>query len=153
MTSVEERIEVDVPVGTAYNEWTQFEEFPKFMEGIEEIRQLDDVTLHWRAEIAGVTREWEAEITEQHPEERIAWTSRTGSRNGGVVTFHRLDDQRTSIIQLDFEPEGFVESAGDALGVVAHRAKGDLERFKAFIESRGTETGEWRGDVPRHKAS
>lgn len=150
MTSVEERIEVDVPVSAAYNEWTQFEEFPRFMEGIEEIRQLDDVRLHWRAEIVGVTRKREAEITEQHPKERIAWTSTTGSPNSGVVTFHRLDDQRTRVMR---QLEGFVEPAGDALGVVAHRAKGDLQRFKASIESRGTETGEWRGDVPRHKAS
>lgn len=150
MATTEKSIDVAVPISTAYNQWTQFEDFPKFMDGVEEVRQLDDVRLQWRAKVGGVTREWEAEIIEQHPDERIAWTSTTGSRNAGVVTFHPLDDQRTKVmLQLDFEPEGIMESAGDALGVVTRRAKGDLERFKEFIESRGAETGGWRGDVPK----
>lgn len=149
-STINESIEVDVDRTTVYNQWTQFEDFPKFMDGVEEVRQLDDVRLQWRAKVGGVTREWEAEIIEQHPDERIAWTSTTGSRNAGVVTFHPLDDQRTKVmLQLDFEPEGIMESAGDALGVVTRRAKGDLERFKEFIESRGAETGGWRGDVPK----
>ena len=150
MASIEESVEVAVPIATAYNQWTQFEEFPQFMEGIEEVRQLGDAQLHWRADIAGVTREWDAQITEQSPEERIAWTSTSGSKNAGVVTFHRIDDNKTKVmLQLDFDPEGFVETAGDALGFVNRRTKGDLDRFKAFIESRGAETGAWRGEVPR----
>ena len=154
MASVEESIEVDVDIKTAYNQWTQFEEFPQFMEGVEEVRQLDDVRLHWKAEIGGVSREWEAEITEQSPEERVAWASTSGAHNAGVITFHRLDDQKTKLmLQLEFEPEGFVETVGDALGFVTRRAKGDLERFKTFIEARGTETGAWRGEVPRHETS
>lgn len=153
-TTVEESVEVEVPVRTAYNQWTQFEEFPAFMEGVEEVRQLDDVRLHWKAEIAGVTREWDAEITEQSPDRRVAWTSTAGAKNAGVVTFHRLDDFHTKVmLQLDFEPEGFAESAGSALGIVKRRAKGDLERFKSFIEGRGVETGAWRGEVPPHKPS
>lgn len=151
MASVEESVEVDVPISTAYNQWTQFEEFPQFMEGVEEVKQLDDTRLHWKAEIAGVTREWDAEITEQSPEERVAWASTSGTTNAGVVTFHRLEDERTKLmLQLDFDPNGFVETAADVLGVVTRRAKGDLERFKSFIESRGDESGAWRGEVPRH---
>ncbi|MCA1844914.1 MAG: SRPBCC family protein [Actinobacteria bacterium] len=151
MAAIEESVEVEVPISTAYNQWTQFEEFPQFMEGIEEVRQLGDTQLHWRADIAGVTREWDAQITEQSPDERIAWTSTSGSKNAGVVTFHRIDDNKTKVmLQLDFEPEGLVETAGDALGFVNRRTKGDLDRFKAFIESRGAETGAWRGDVPRN---
>ena len=153
-TTVEESAEVKVPINVAYNQWTQFEEFPQFMEGVEAVRQLDDKRLHWKVNIGGVTREWDAEITEQHPDERVAWTSTGGARNGGVVTFHRIDDNTTKVmLQLEFDPEGFVESVGDALGFVKRRAEGDLKRFKEFIEARGTETGEWRGEVPRHKAS
>jgi uncharacterized membrane protein len=154
MTVVEHGVEVNVPISTAYNQWTQFEEFPFFMDGIEEVRQVDDTHLHWKAKIGGIEREWDAEITEQHPEERVAWTSTSGSKNAGVVTFHVLDDNRTRVmLQLDFDPEGFVESAADAMGFVKHRAESDLIRFKEFIESRGSETGAWRGEVPRHKAS
>jgi uncharacterized membrane protein len=148
MTSVEESIEVEVPVSTAYNQWTQFEEFPRFMEGVEEVTQTGPTTLHWRARIAGVEREWDAEITEQAPDQRIAWTSRMGAHNAGVVTFHRLDDRRTRVmLQLEFQPEKLVEKAGDALGMIAHRAKADLKRFKSCIEDRGTESGGWRGTV------
>jgi uncharacterized membrane protein len=148
MSRIEQSIEVEVPVRTAYNQWTQFEEFPKFMEGVEEIRQLDDTHVHWKAEIAGRTKEWDAEITEQRPDERIAWTAREGAENAGVVTFHRIDDARTRVmLQLDYETEGIVESAGDAAGVVERRVRGDLERFKQLIESRGAESGSWRGEV------
>jgi uncharacterized membrane protein len=131
VSSIEESIEVDVPVRTAYNQWTQFEEFPRFMEGVESVRQIDDTHTHWVAEIAGQRREFDAEITEQRPDERVAWTSRSGERQAGVVTFHRISDDRTKImLQLDYEPEGLVDKAGDALGFVTRRAKGDLERFK-----------------------
>ena len=148
MSSVEQSVEVDVPVRTAYDQWTQFEQFPQFMEGVESVRQLDDTHLRWKAEIAGATREWDAEITEQRPDERVAWRSTSGTTNAGVVTFHRLDEARTKImLQLYMEPEGIVEAAGDKLGFVKRRAAGDLERFKGFIEARGTESGAWRGSV------
>jgi len=153
MAIIERSIEVDVPVRVAYNQWTQFEEFPRFMEGVKEVRQLDDRRLHWRAEVAGRDKEWEAEITEQHPDERIAWRSRTGARNAGVVTFHRLGDTRSKImLQLEYDPEGLAENVGDAMGVVSRRVAGDLERFKSFVEFRGRETGAWRGEIqPPHK--
>ena len=148
MSKVQESIELDVPVQMAYNQWTQFEEFPRFMEGVKEVRQLDDKRLHWKAEIAGKAKEWDAEITEQRPDERIAWTSRSGPWNAGVVTFHRLDEERTKVmLQLDYDPDGVVENLGDALGVVKMRVKGDMQRFKDFIESRGRETGAWRGEI------
>jgi uncharacterized membrane protein len=156
MASIEQSIEVDVPVSTVYNQWTQFEEFPRFMEGVKSVRQMDDRRLHWVAEIAGRDKEWEAEITEQRPDERIAWRSRGGAHNAGVVTFHRLSDQRTKVmLQLDYDPQGMVENLGDAAGVVSGRVQGDLARFKAFIESRGRETGGWRGtiDAPGRRSS
>ena len=147
-TTVEESVEVKVPVRAAYDQWTQFETFPQFMEGVESVRQVDDTHLHWQAEIAGVSREWDAEITEQTPDQRIAWKATSGAENAGVVTFHRIDDETTKVmLQLDFEPEGLVEAAGDALGFVKRRASGDLARFKEFIEAQGTETGAWRGEV------
>ena len=150
MSKVEESIEVKVPVSTAYNQWTQFEEFPEFMGGVEQVRQLDDKTLKWVAEIAGQRREWTAEITEQKPDERVAWTSRDGAQTAGVVTFHRLNDDTSRVmLQMEFDPEGFAETAGDWLGVVKMQVKGDLERFKEFIESRGRETGGWRGEIDR----
>jgi uncharacterized membrane protein len=147
-TTVEESIDVDVPVRTAYDQWTQFEEFPRFMDGVESVVQLDDTHLRWEAEIAGATRIWDAEISEQTPDQRIAWHSTLGAANAGVVTFHRLDDEKTRVmLQLEFEPDGIVEQVGDKLGFVKRRATGDLERFKAFIEERGAETGAWRGEV------
>ena len=153
MSTVEESIDVEVPVSTAYNQWTQFEEFPRFMEGVEEIRQIDDTHVHWRTKIAGVEREFDAEITEQHPDERVAWRATEGTQHAGVVTFHHIDDETTRImLQMDTEPEGIVEQAGDKLGVLKRRVKGDLGRFKEMIESRGTETGAWRGDVQQHSA-
>ena len=154
MTKVERSIEVQVPVRTAYNQWTQFEEFPRFMEGVEEVRQLDDRRLHWRAKVAGKTEEWDAEIDEQRPDERVAWHATTGAKNAGVVTFHYIDPSTTRVmLQLDYEPEGVVENVGSALGVVERRVAGDLERFKEFIESRGRETGGWRGEIPQERKS
>ena len=148
MSNVTEHVDVNVPVSTAYNQWTQFEEFPRFMEGVEEIRQLDDKRLFWKTKIAGVAREFEAEITEQHPDHRVAWRSTGGTEHAGVVTFHRLGDTTTRVtVQLDAEPEGAVEKVGDALGLLKRRVKGDLDRFKALIEGQGTESGAWRGEI------
>ena len=148
MSTIEESIEVEVPVTTAYNQWTQFEEFPEFMDGVESVKQQGDTHLHWVAEIFGVRREWDAEITEQIPDDRIAWCSTDGTNNAGVVTFHRLSDDKCKVmLQLEVEPDGLAEQAGDKLGIVKSRAKGDLKRFKDFIETRGRETGAWRGEV------
>lgn len=148
MSVIEKSIEINVPVKTAYNQWTQFEEFPKFMEGVKQVKQLDAKRLHWKAEIGGKEKEWDAEITEQIPDERIAWRSREGAKNAGVVTFHRLSDSKSKImLQLEYDPDGFVETVGDTAGVVSQRVLGDLERFKRYIESRGQETGAWRGTV------
>jgi uncharacterized membrane protein len=150
VASVKESIDVDVPVRTAYNQWTQFEEFPSFMEGVKEVRQLDDKRLFWRAQVGGKEKEWNAEISEQLPDERIAWHSTTGARNAGVVTFHRISDAKTRVmVQIDYDPEGAVETAGDALGVLTGRVRGDLDRFKEFIETRREETGAWRGKIRR----
>ena len=150
MGTVEQSIDVGAPLSTVYNQWTQFEEFPRFMEGVEEIRQVDDTDTHWKTKIAGITREFDAEITEQRPDERIAWRSTGGNQHAGVVTFHRLSDTRTRImVQLDEEPDGVVDKVGDVLGILKRRVKGDLERFKEMIEARGTETGAWRGEVKR----
>ena len=148
MSTIERSIEVNVPVRTAYNQWTQFEEFPRFMAGVKDVKQLNDRQLHWKAEISGLEKEWDAEIIEQTPDQRIAWTSRGGFMNGGVVTFHRLSDARSMVmLQMWYDPEGFLENTGDALGIVSSRIQGDLERFKEFIEQRGHETGSWRGQV------
>lgn len=148
MSVIEESVEVNVPLSVAYNQWTQFEDFPEFMEGVESVRQTDDTHLHWKAKVAGVTREWDAEITEQHPDERVAWRATDGAENAGVVTFHKISPETTKImLQLDFDPQGFVETAGDVMGFVRTRTVGDLNRFKSFIEARGTETGAWRGNV------
>ena len=150
MPTVEKSITVNVPVRTAYNQWTQFESFPKFMEGVEEVRQLDDTHLQWRAKVAGQEENWQAEISEQRPDERIAWHSTTGAPNAGVVTFHYIDDNTTRVmLQMSYEPQGAVEAIGDMLGVLDRRVEGDLKRFKEFIESRGRETGAWRGEVER----
>jgi uncharacterized membrane protein len=148
VSEIIEAVDVAVPVRTAYDQWTQFESFPSFMEGVKSVRQLDDTTLEWVADVGGHDETWTARITEQQPDERIAWTAIEGAGNAGVVTFHRLDADRSRVtLQLDVEPEGPVEKAGDALGVVQRRVKGDMERFKDFIESHGTETGAWRGSV------
>jgi uncharacterized membrane protein len=148
MSTIIETTELDVPVRTAYDQWTQFEEFPRFMEGVTKVKQLDDKTLEWTAKIAGVERSWRAEITDQEPDQRIAWRSTEGATNAGVVTFQAIDDQRSRItLQLDVEPSGPVEALGDAIGVVERQAEGDIKRFKEFIESRRDATGAWRGEV------
>jgi uncharacterized membrane protein len=152
MSNIEQSVDVNVPVHVAYNQWTQFEEFPRFMEGVEEIRQLDDKRLHWRAKVGGKEKEWDAVITEQIPDQRIAWKNTTGAKNAGVVTFHHISDKTTRVmLQLEYDPEGIIENVGDAVGVVSSRVKGDLERFKEFIERRGSETGAWRGKVEQSK--
>jgi len=148
MNEIKESIDVNVPVTTAYNQWTQFEEFPRFMDGVNEVKQLSDARLHWIASVAGVQREWDAKITQQEPDRVIAWESITGSRNAGVVTFESLDPARTRVsLAIEFEPEGLVEKTGDVLGMWQRRAEADLERFKAFVEERGRESGEWRGEI------
>ena len=148
MSRIMEAVDVHVPVRTAYDQWTQFETFPSFMEGVKSVRQLDDTTLEWVADVAGREKRWKATITEQEPDQRIAWTSTQGAHNAGVVTFHRIDDGTSRVtLQLDVDPEGPVENVGDALGLVTRQVKGDMERFKDFIEARGTETGSWRGEV------
>ena len=153
MSTIEESIEVQVPVRTAYDQWTQFEEFPQFMEGVEEVRQLDDTHLHWVTEIAGKRKEFDAEVTEQTPDQRVAWRSTGGSEHAGVVTFHKTGDYETRImVQMDLDPDGAVEKAGDALGVPKRRVRGDLERFKQLIESRGQASGAWRGEVQQDAA-
>jgi uncharacterized membrane protein len=148
MANVVEQIDVNVPLRAAYDQWTQFEDFPRFMEGVKSVTQTDDTHLHWIAEVAGQDKEWDAEITEQHPDERVAWTSTSGARNGGVVTFHRLDDDTTRVtLQMDVDPEGVVENVGTALGFLERRVKGDLERFKEYIQGRAVPPGAWRGEV------
>lgn len=150
MAEVDETIELEVPVSTAYNQWTQFEEFPRFMDGVKSVSQFDDAHLRWVAEIGGRQEEWTAEITEQRPDERIAWKAIEGHGNSGVVTFHRLGDNQTRItVQFEHETEGLMESLGAALGADSRRVKGDLERFRELVERRGVETGAWRGEV-RH---
>jgi uncharacterized membrane protein len=148
MAHVEKSIEVNVPVRTAYDQWTQFEEFPRFMEGVREVRQVSDKMLHWRAEVGGKNEEWDAEITEQTPDQVIAWHSTSGKENSGMVTFNSLGPDRTrATVRIGYEPEGMVEKAGDMLGVMGRRVEGDLNRFKEFIEQRGVETGAWRGEI------
>ena len=150
MSTIEKSVEVDVPVSTAYNQWTQFESFPEFMEGVERVTQVDQTHTHWTTKIGGVRREFDAEISEQHPDERIAWHTLDGPHQAGVVTFHRLDEGRSKVmLQMEYAPEGLVEKAGDTLGMVESRVSGDLDRFKRFIEARGVESGGWRGDVDR----
>jgi uncharacterized membrane protein len=147
MSKIEESIEVTVPVTTVYNQWTQFEEFPQFMGGVERVEQRTATLTHWVTKVDGVRREFDAEVTEQLPDERVAWTTVAGEvHQAGVVTFHRLDDAHTKVmLQLDHDPNGVTDTIGDKLGFVRRQAKADLERFKAFIESRGHETGAWRG--------
>src|SRR4051812_38717089 len=150
MASVTESVDVGVPVSTAYNQWTQFETFPQFMGGVDEIRQLDDTHQHWRTSIGGVSREFDTEITEQHPDERVAWKSTDGTTHAGVVTFHRLSDTTTRVtVQLDWTAEGVVEKAGALVGVDDRQVDSDLKRFKDYIEGQGQADGAWRGDVSR----
>jgi uncharacterized membrane protein len=149
MERIERSIEVDVPVRTAYNQWTQFEEFPRFMEGVESVTQITDSTVHWVATVAGTHKEWNARITEQVPDQVIAWEGFGDADNMGRVFFEPVDaGARTNVsVAIDYEPQGAMEKAGDLLGVVGRRVQGDLERFKDFVESRGTETGAWRGEI------
>ena len=148
MATIEESVEVNVPVNTAYNQWTQFEDFPQFMEAVESVKQIDDTHLHWVAEVGGERREWDAEITEQQPDARVAWKATGGHGNSGVVTFQRLDDQNTVVtVRMEHEAEGLKEQLGSAVGADNRQVKGDLKRFKEFVESRGRETGAWRGQV------
>jgi uncharacterized membrane protein len=150
MTTFEKSVDVGIPVRTAYNQWTQFESFPNFMTGVDKVVQQTPTRTHWQTTIGGVTREFDAEITEQRPDERIAWRTVDGPEHAGVVTFHRIDDRTTRVhLQMEYAPESLTEKAGAAIGVVGHRIQGDLERFKAFIEERGGETGAWRGEVDR----
>jgi uncharacterized membrane protein len=148
MQSITKTIDVNVPIQTAYNQWTQFEEFPLFMEGVREVRQLDNKRLHWRAEIGGKQKEWDAVISEQTPDRLVSWHSTTGAENYGTVSFQPINANSTRVtLRLDYDPEGFVENVGDKLGVVSARVEGDLKRFKQFIEERRTETGAWRGEI------
>jgi uncharacterized membrane protein len=149
MSTVKEAVEVDVPVRTAYNQWTQFEQFPQFMEGVEEVRQLDDRHNHWTTRIGGVEREFDTEIVDQVPDERITWRTTTGdTRQKGSVRFQRLDDTHTRVeLVMDVEPEGAAEKAGAMTGMIDRRVKGDMRRFKEYIEGRGDESGAWRGRV------
>ena len=147
-TRVEKSVMVNVPVSRAYNQWTQFEEFPKFMGGVQSVTQLSDDRLDWVAEIAGVRRQWQARILEQVPDRKVAWAATEGATNAGAVTFEDLGGDQTSVtLVLEYEPEGLVEKVGDKLNVVENQAEGDLERFKQFIESEGYATGAWRGSV------
>ncbi len=148
MEKIEKSIDVDAPIQTVYNQWTQFEEFPRFMEGVKSVKQLDDKRLHWVAEIGGKEKEWNARITEQIPDRKIAWQSEAGEYTAGTVMFQPAGNNRTRVqLELCYDPKGFVENTGDALGFVSGRVKGDLERFKEFIERRGQETGAWRGTI------
>ena len=148
MSRFEHVVSVDVPVHEAYDQWTQFEQFPAFMEGVESVVQRSDRTLDWTAEIAGQRRSWTAEITDQTPDTRIAWRSTSGTDNAGAVLFEPLGPEQCQVtLRIDAEPDGIVESVGDALGFLERRTKGDLERFKAFIEDRLVATGAWRGEI------
>jgi uncharacterized membrane protein len=150
MSTIEQSVEVHVPLSTAYNQWTQFEEFPSFMDGVKEVRQLDDTHLRWVAELAGKHYEWDAEVTEQKPDERVAWRNTDGKENAGVVTFHRIDESTTRLmVQLDYVPAGVLEKLGEVVGAPERRISGDLERFKELVEARGYESGAWRGEVSR----
>jgi uncharacterized membrane protein len=148
MSSVEKSIEVEAPLTAVYNQWTQFEEFPRFMDGVKSVTQMGDDRVHWVAEVGGKEKEWDARITEQMPDQRIAWCSEDGADNAGIVTFDRAGDNVTRVmLQIDYDPEGMVESTGDALGFVGRRVEGDLKRFKEFIEEGGRATGGWRGTI------
>lgn len=148
MSRFEQQITVDVPVRVAYDRWTRFEDFPSFMEGVERVEQLDDQTLRWTATIAGVTKRWTAKIVDQTPDTRIAWKSIEGAENAGAVLFEADGPERTTVtLRVDAEPEGLIESAGDALGLLEGRVKGDLERFKDVVERTGGGVDGWRGEI------
>jgi uncharacterized membrane protein len=153
ISTIDESIEVAVPVKTAYNQWTQFEEFPLFMEGVDDVRQEDDTRLHWVATIGGHTAEWDAKILEQHPDTQISWISEDGKKTRGTVSFEPLGESKALIrLSMSYQAEGPIEQLGSAAGLDAQRVRGDLKRFKDLIESRGTESGEWRGEIDAGKA-
>ncbi|WP_018353178.1 SRPBCC family protein [Longispora albida] len=148
MSVVTESVDVELPVRAVYDQWTQFEEFPQFMEGVDSVVQQGDDHTHWRVSIGGVRREFDAVILEQVPDRRVSWASVNGPRHAGIVTFAQQGEHRTTVTaQMDIEPEGLAEKAGDALGLISRRVQGDLERFKTFIERRGEATGGWRGQI------
>lgn len=149
MSTVKEAVDVEVPVHTAYNQWTQFEEFPAFMEGVERIDQRTDTLTHWVTNVNGVQREFDAQITEQLPDRRVAWMTVDGeTRQAGLVVFQPIDATTTKVVlHMNWVPEGLAESAADKLGFVKRQVAGDLKRFKMYIESRGVATGAWRGEV------
>ena len=152
MSSITESVDVYAPLSMVYNQWTQFEKFPEFMEGVEKVTQIDDTHLRWTIKVGPATREFDATITEQHPDERVAWKSDDGPNHAVVITFHRLDEQNTRVTaQMDIDPEGFVETVADKLGVLGHRVKGDMRRFQEFIETRVRESGAYREDVEHPK--
>jgi uncharacterized membrane protein len=152
MKSIEKTIEVDAPLSAVYNQWTQFEEFPQFMEGVKEVHQIDDKRLHWVAEIGGKRKEWDAEIFEQIPDSTIAWRSMSGVKNSGQVSFLPMGNYATKVcLKLHYDPEGTLENVADALGVLGRRVEGDLERFKKFIQARRHETGSWRGEIHKRE--
>ncbi|MFL6604977.1 MAG: SRPBCC family protein [Steroidobacteraceae bacterium] len=153
MERIEKVIDVDCPVRAVYNQWTQFEEFPRFMPGVKEVRQLDDTHVHWHAEIWGKDKEWDAQITEQEPDHRISWQAISGAPNAGTVRFEQLGPDRTRVrLAMSYEPEGAIENVGDAIGVVSSRVQSTVEQFKKFIEARGQETGGWRGEVEHRRS-
>ena len=148
METIQKTIEVEAPLSKVYNQWTQFEDFPQFMEGVEQVKQLDDKHLHWVAEVGGKTKEWDAEIVDQVPDQRISWRSTSGARNSGVVNFRPKGQDHTMVtLEMYYEPEGALEKTGDALGLISKKVEGDLKRFREFIQKRGTETGGWRGEI------
>jgi len=148
MERIEKTFDIDCPVRTVYNQWTQFEEFPRFMDGVKEVRQIDETHLHWKASIAGKEKEWDAEITEQVPDQRIAWRSTSGAPNAGTVRFEPVNPDRTRVmLSMEYEPQGMVEKTGDALGIVSHKVENAVEKFKEIVEKRGVESGAWRGEV------
>jgi uncharacterized membrane protein len=148
MSLVEKTVDVDVPISVAYNQWTQFEDFPQFMEGVEEVRQIDDQTLQWHVNIGGADRTFQARIEEQEPDRRIAWRATEGEEQAGVVTFQPVGDATTRIrLEMSYDPEQWTEKVADFLNIIERRVQGDLERFKTFIEERGDETGAWRGRI------
>ena len=154
MHTIDKSIEVRAPVETVYDQWTQFEEFPRFMKGLEQVRQLDDKRLRFTASIAGKREEWDAEIIEQVPDQKISWRSISGVMNEGTVFFEKLPNNLTQVrVSIAIEPDSLLEKTGSALGIPDSRVKGDLERFKDFIENRGSETGAWRGEIHNGQVS
>lgn len=148
MRTIDDSVQVNVPIRTAYNQWTQFEDFPRFMQGVHEVRQLDAKRLHWRAEVWGKDIEWDSEITKQVPDRMIAWRSVSGPEHGGFVEFTPVSATETRVnVHIEYEPEGLVENVGAAVGAASSRVHNDLEHYKDFLEKRGSATGAWRGEI------